>query len=61
MSKYPWITLWELLAQVGACSTHVSCQYKMEGASLTFHVVGGTSAKSDLHVGEMKFGTQNVE
>jgi hypothetical protein len=33
----------------------------LDGAILTFHVVGATEAKSGLHAGNMQLSTQNEE
>jgi hypothetical protein len=61
MPKYPWITLWELLAQVRASGTHVICRCKVEQACLPFRVLRGSWAKYGAHACEMKLITHNED
>ena len=61
MSKYPWITIWELVTQVWASGRQGLCRYKIDEGLLNLSCGAGSSAECDLRAGEMKFCALNVK
>ena len=59
MSKYPWITIWQLVTQAGASGRQVLCRYEIDESMLNLSCGAGTSVKCDLRAGEMKCCTLN--